>query len=55
MVFIAGKFLHGEGPKDFETEQEWIRTFFESATKIIDSYADELVFDRRVALPDDRR
>src|SRR5437899_165256 len=43
--FTKGKFLHGKGPKDFETGQEWIRTFFERATKIIDFYADEFVFE----------
>lgn len=43
--FERGKFLNGKGPKDFETGQEWIRTFFESATKIVDFYADEFVFE----------
>ena len=42
--FRKGRFL-GDGPKDFETGQEWIRTFFESATKICDFYHDDFVFE----------
>ena len=43
--FRKGRFLDGEGPMDFETGQEWIRTFFESATKICDFYADDFCFE----------
>lgn len=43
--FRKGRFLGGKGAMDFETGQEWIRTFFESATKICEFYADEFVFE----------
>ncbi len=43
--FVPGTFLDGKKSMDFQTGQEWIRTFFESATTICKFYADEFTFE----------
>ena len=37
--------FRGAGPMSFSTAQDWIKTFFESADKIISYYADPFVFE----------
>ena len=37
--------FRGEGRMNFSTGQDWIKTFFESADKIITYYADQFVFE----------
>lgn len=43
--FVPGTFLRPSARKSFQTGQEWIRTFFESATRICEFYADEFTFE----------
>ncbi|HEY2659552.1 MAG TPA: hypothetical protein VGI79_07505 [Caulobacteraceae bacterium] len=37
--------FRGTGPMSFSTAQDWIKTFFESADKIVSYYADPFVFE----------
>lgn len=37
--------FRGSGPMSFSTAQDWIKTFFESADKIVSYYADPFVFE----------
>jgi steroid delta-isomerase-like uncharacterized protein len=42
---VLAQGFRGTGPMSFSTAQDWIKTFFESADKIVSYYADPFVFE----------